>query len=297
MAPNLPSDKELVSFCKEHCSNGNRLVRLTDTIIIKFGFDVTLPEVVTQQYVWEYTDRNIFHVPEPYRFFQEGCIGYFVMEYINGISMSSYLENAKPTEQEAAVHSIVKALDHLTNIPVPDRQGPGPLSNGPPRGYLWSDGGIISSFNTIPELENWLNQLLESYQPNEKMEYFDFKKEKLVMCHTDLAPRNILRTAGGQIAILDWGFAGFYPPIFEIYAFRTRIDREPVFRQILDQLGQEQEDQIQLLAKVEKILLLYGGVINAYVIYNIGENALLTQSRNLDKDAGNFEVKRTQSLL
>lgn len=272
MAPILPSDEEVIALYDERCLVGDRVVHLTDTIIVKFGFDVTAAEAATQQYVWKHVDRSVLCVPEPYRFFRDKSIGYLVMEYINGISMSSYLECANPHEQEAAVNSIVKVLDLLANIPVPNGQGPGPVGNGQPRGYLWSDGGVALSFASIFELESWLNQLLVQYLPNEGTDYFDFTATKLVMCHADLAPRNIIRTAGGQIALLDWGSAGFYPPVFEVYAFRTRVDREPVFAQILGQLGQkEQENTIQLLAKIERIMLFYGDIINMYVIMILGE--------------------------
>ncbi|KAG4437493.1 hypothetical protein IFR05_007003 [Cadophora sp. M221] len=51
MSPFLPSDEELASFCKNNCSAGSRLVRVSDTTIIKFGLDITPAEAATQRYV------------------------------------------------------------------------------------------------------------------------------------------------------------------------------------------------------------------------------------------------------
>ncbi|KAH6720344.1 hypothetical protein BKA61DRAFT_570019 [Leptodontidium sp. MPI-SDFR-AT-0119] len=125
------------------------------------------------------------------------------MEYIDGISMSTYLESASSKEQVDVVNSIVDALDHLATLPVPLRQGPGPAGGGSPRGYLWSDSGLSTSFASIFEMENWLNHILAQYQPDSQTRQFDFAAAKLIVCHTDLAPRNILRLDSGKIALLD----------------------------------------------------------------------------------------------
>ncbi|CZT07040.1 uncharacterized protein RAG0_12643 [Rhynchosporium agropyri] len=223
-----------------------------------------LPKAATQQYVWKHVDQTIFRVPEVYRFFQDESIGYLIMEYIDGINMSTYLERSNLGEQNAVVDKIVEALDYLATIPMPVTQGPGPVGGSPPRGYLWSDSGISSSFATISEMQNWLNQLLTDYLPNFQGNILEFTSANLVVCHTDLAPRNILYLRDGRIALLDWGSAGFYPRVFELYALRTRLDREPIFRSIIRRIRKEEEyeSQIQLLAQIERILLLYGDIID-----------------------------------
>jgi hypothetical protein len=61
---------------------------------------------------------------------------------------------------------------------------------------------------------------------------------------------------------------GFYPHNFEIYAFTTRVNREPIFTKILARLTQEEnyEEQIQRLARIEYILLRHGDSINLCVV-------------------------------
>jgi hypothetical protein len=116
-------------------------------------------------------------------------------------------------------------------------------------------------------MDSWLNDILE-YQPGLSTDKFDFSSAKLVMCHTDLAPRNILWLGDGLLALLDWGSAGFYPQVFEVYAFRTRVNREAIFAKILPRLTQQEdyEEQIQRLGKIEYILLRNGDSINLYVV-------------------------------
>lgn len=51
-----------------------------------------------------------------------------------------------------------------------------------------------------------------------------FQWSKLVMCHLDIAPRNLMLLPDGSLCFLDWAFAGFYPSIFEIYTLKARYE-------------------------------------------------------------------------
>jgi hypothetical protein len=267
--PISATDEELVAFCKANRNGEARIVRLSEAVLIKFGIDVTAAEFANQQFVWEHTSASTFRVPKPIRYFQDRSlgrhlfIGYLIMEFIHGTNLSSYLGSATASEQEKVVDGLIQALDHLAGMPSPTGQGPGPIGGAPPRGYLWSDGGINSRFNSLPELEDFLNTLVD-YASGPNKERFDFVSANLVMCHTDLAPRNILKLDDGRLALLDWANSGCYPRIFEIYALRTRVDREPIFNALLSRLPQEAKDekQIELLASIEKILLQHGDFIN-----------------------------------
>jgi len=284
MAPTLPSDEQLISICKETYRVGQRVIQLSDEITVKFGIGISSAEAATQLYAWKNANPSVIRIPEPYRFFQDESrgpgltVGYLVMENIKGTDLSAYLKSASSLEQDTVVTYLINALNHLSAIPLPAGQGPGPVGGGPLRGYLWSDGGIGSSFASIPSMENWLNKILADYTPDLHGRQFDFTSEKLVMCHTDFAPRNILRLNDGRLALLDWGSAGFYPSIFEKYAFRTRLNREPIFAKILLRLAQvpNEESQIQLLARIEWILMRYSDAINLSVItYDIHAGAII----------------------
>lgn len=191
-------------------------------------------------------------------------MGYLAIEYIDGMNMSTYLESASPEKQTDVVNPIVDAPYHLPTLPIPLNEGPEPAAGSSLRGYLWSDSGLSTSLASFTEMEKWMNRILVEYQPGKQIQQFEFSTSRLVLCHTDLVPRNILRLDNGKIALLDWGSAGFYPPIFEIYAFVIRVNRKPIFASILDRLRLDEahESQIQLLADVERILLFSGVFIN-----------------------------------
>jgi thiamine kinase-like enzyme len=51
--------------------------------------------------------------------------------------------------------------------------------------------------------------------------------ESFVLTHHDLTPRNLLLSPSGQLSILDWDLAGYYPTSFEyasMYNFNIPTD-------------------------------------------------------------------------
>ncbi len=262
------TDQELIAFCEANREGEARIVKLSKAVVIKFGMDVTAAEFENQRYIWEHTKSGPFRVPQPIRYFQDKSlgphllIGYLVMEFIQGTNLSSYLDSTSTYDQEEVVNGLLQALDYLASVPPPVGNAPGPVGGGSLRGYLWSDNGLNSTFSSVTELEDFLNNILADYTL--ERDRFDFTSSDLIMCHGDLAPRNILRLDDGRLALLDWANAGFYPLIFEIYAFRTRVNREPIFKSLLLQLpqGAKCERQIELLASIERFLLWHSDFIN-----------------------------------
>ena len=47
------------------------------------------------------------------------------------------------------------------------------------------------------------------------------KTQSLVFTHHDLAPRNLMVDTKGLLWLVDWDFAGWYPPYFEAAAMHT----------------------------------------------------------------------------
>ena len=279
--PHLMSEEELVKACEEgpFLINGNRdatrLIRLTSQVVVKFGIDVTAEEAATQHYVWTHSNRRVLRVPQVYRFFTDKSRGphlirgYIVMEYINGTDLASYMRRATIGELTPTIKLIAKAVAHLSQIPERISQVPGPVEGGMPRGYIWAEDGASTSFDSAAEMENWLNSRLALYpklaleEPN-WIAKLDLKSRKLVMCHTDLAPRNIILLDDGSICFIDWAFAGFYPYIFEIYALRSRSAFEPIFSEILrwlPSLDQEDEEQLELLRRIQFVQARCGNAL------------------------------------
>ncbi|TVY89959.1 hypothetical protein LAWI1_G004063 [Lachnellula willkommii] len=218
------SEDSLVEYCKQmEKDNGvvgaswgsNRVIKLSDDIAVKYGPGVGPSEAATQELAHRKADPRIVHVPRVYRFFQRednnasgvGVEGYLFMEYVSGQSMD---------EVDLDVHvdiipRVAKIIEHLGQIQIPSNQVPGPIGDDQPQGYLWGDDGAKTTFNSVADMDAWLNKRLALHDKS-----IDLTSYPLVLCHTDLCRRNMILEGDGTIGLVDWGFAGLYPRFFEI---------------------------------------------------------------------------------
>jgi hypothetical protein len=83
-------DDELIAYCANPpvsqilggAPYGNKVIRLSDDQVIKFGIVVTREEAENRKRAFDLVDRNIVRVPRVDRFFEDGSgLGYLVMEY------------------------------------------------------------------------------------------------------------------------------------------------------------------------------------------------------------------------
>jgi hypothetical protein len=227
------TNEEIVTLCQDvrltlGGESGYHVTRIAQNAVVKWGANVSIDEASIQHYVQEHANAYILKVPEVFRFFRIpkncGQCGYLVMEYVEG-------EHVKEALQKEMVPALCSAIRHLWSIPVPVNHHPGPFCGGQPRGYVWSDNGSPRSFRSLAELEAFISWCANS------TERFTFTESSLVICHTDLAARNILRLADGRVCILDWEFAGIYPKCFEIYSLAARSSWEPHCEAVLKELG------------------------------------------------------------
>ncbi|KAF2765396.1 hypothetical protein EJ03DRAFT_339118 [Teratosphaeria nubilosa] len=80
-------------------------------------------------------------------------------------------------------------------------------------------------------LEKYLNSRLRSIA-----EKLDLAKSDMVLCHLDVAPRNVVLT-GQKLWLLNWEAAGFYPRGFEYCALRVNRGRngeDSLFAEMLE---------------------------------------------------------------
>jgi aminoglycoside phosphotransferase len=214
------SEEWLVEFCegaeKENRQiwghkDGDRVVKLSHDIAVKFGHGVTHSEAKTQEFAHRNANPSIVHVPRVYRFFQRNdpswhCPkGYLFMEYVPGESLQELDLNTHTD----IVPRIAKIVAHLGQIQ--DSQIPGPVGGGQPEGYLWGDDGARAAFAGVADMEAWLNKRLSLRNKS-----INLSSYPLVLCHMDLCRRNMVLEENNTICLLDWGFAGLYPRFFEI---------------------------------------------------------------------------------
>lgn len=202
------NDEDILQWCQdphrqrigpEHCTT--KLIKVDDRFVVKFGH-VHPEEFTNQKEAYKLLDQRIVRIPRPYRFFTHDTKGYLLMEYIDG-------EERATIENEADIRSISKVLEYLSTF-----QGtrPGPIAGGASRGLIWSEYEDMT-FRDLDHLEMYLNSRLVRC-----LDTFDLQETQLVLCHLDIAPRNILWPQDGPLCVLDWASAGWYPRFFEYCA-------------------------------------------------------------------------------
>jgi hypothetical protein len=121
------------------------------------------------------------------------------MEFVDGKVID-------PIEDAVSIRKIANILAYFATL---HSQNPGPLGGGPSRGLIFSDTEDVT-FDSTQSMEDWFNSKLSKHNPK-----ISFQGCKLVLCHLDIAPRNLLWLDNGDICLIDWASAGYYPRLFE----------------------------------------------------------------------------------
>ena len=215
--------------------SGRRIVRISEQAVVKFGIGVTECEANNQSGAYLLLDPRVVRVPQVYRFFTKGQYGYIVMEYIKGRVLT-------PLEDPNLIRKVASTLAHMAEI---SRRVPGPVRSGVPRGLLWPENEDLS-FKNVLDVEKYFNSRLRLGGAR-----LVFGQCSVVLCHLDIAPRNILWQEDGSICLLDWEYAGFYPRILEICVQLIIFGRDGDFNRILLQhmprMTEEEERQAKLI--------------------------------------------------
>ncbi|KFY17159.1 hypothetical protein V492_00837 [Pseudogymnoascus sp. VKM F-4246] len=124
---------------------------------------------------------------------------------------TSFMIEVDGWENSAGVHQY-----NVSSLKIPCGP-PGPVNGGIPRGYLFSEDGALTTFNTIPKLNQWINKRLRAKDGEPG---FNFTASECVFYHQDLARRNIIMRPDGSFALLDWEHAGFYSRICAAYCLQ-----------------------------------------------------------------------------
>ncbi|TQB74584.1 hypothetical protein MPDQ_004433 [Monascus purpureus] len=211
------SSEELIRFCIQRGKEGAVfadiigaiVVKVSPTIIVKWGYSVTATEAAMQEFAYKNVNHNIVRVPQVYRFFQDELgRGFLFMDYVPGQKLS----DLDLTVHTDIIPRITHIIAHLGQIK--HGQKPGPIGEKGPQGYLWGDDGVDKPFVSIAHLNRYLNRRLSL-----RNDSIDLSPYPLVLCHMDLVRRNmILGEDKKSIYLLDWAHAGFYPRFYELAA-------------------------------------------------------------------------------
>lgn len=244
----------LVSLCSYFDRKQNpvkqlaAVVRLPGGIFAKFGPTTTPGEAATQEYAHRHLDPNVVKVPQVYRYFQckppsepTWAFGYLFMEYIPGKT----LEELDRDVYKDMTKDIARIVGHLHEV-----QGenvPGPLGGGVPRGNIWGFHDAETEFGSVEELNSWVNRRIAVTNKT-----VDFKNYPLVLCHLDMCRRNIILTEDGSICLVDWGYAGFLPRIYEMAAMEFYNDKySMILRQAVNEAMMLTDEERQDLLSIK----------------------------------------------
>lgn len=218
--------------------HGNRIIRISDDKVVKWGPDVTKEEAENQRIALELVDPRIVRIPRVYAFFtDERGRGYIVMEFIRG-------KIIEPLEDRSAITKVAQVFDYFASL---RHTSPGPLCGGICRGLLFPDTEDLQ-FDTLDEMEKWFNSRLFPHDPKLTIRGFE-----LVLCHLDIAPRNILWQDDGSFYLIDWASAGYYPRLFQFCAQWVIEGKDGKFNSLLlnsmEPLSQEEVEQKEAILR------------------------------------------------
>lgn len=208
MSLRLDNRQAIIDYCRScpddqfigDLRSGNRVVKLPDCdLVVKFGPFVTSHEAENQQEAFKIIDPAILIVPMVHKFFvdDEGW-GYMVSDFISGKTIDPL--------SDSHVQRLTYIFDYFRSITA---NRAGSLCGGPSVGLLWPDTNDLTISN-VQQVEEWFNSRLF---PGDGQVHFD--ASPLVLCHLDIAPRNIIWLDDGRVCLLDWASAGFYPRLLE----------------------------------------------------------------------------------
>ena len=222
------TNDELMAACSNKAYEslvavGRSVVKISEQAVIKNSIGVTEAEANNLRMAYKLLDPYIVRVPRVYRFFTDGNPGYLgekgylVMEYIKGRVID-------PLDDPELIRRVAQAVAHCAETP---GRVPGPLGGGTSQGLLWPQGDRIL-INSTQELERFYNSRLRGDGPRLALGGY-----KLVLCHLDIAPRNILWLEDNSLCLLDWESAGFYPRFFETSQQRYIYGKDGDFNRLL----------------------------------------------------------------
>ncbi|KAJ5689700.1 hypothetical protein N7462_004092 [Penicillium macrosclerotiorum] len=255
------SDQKLLEFCHSPVNkkdiiaeDGGRLViRISESTVVKYGSGVTLAEAMTQEFARRSADITIIHIPQVYRFVTSGATwsseerGYIFMEYVPGQSM----DNVDLSIHPRLVSRIASAIGHLSQI-----QGenvPGSIGGRHLNAFMFGDFSPETRFFSIQDMNGYMNRALAA-----EGESVDMTSYPLVLCHMDLALRNmILHEDNFTISLIDWEYAGFYPRCFEVSMISWTIPGDgyfvPRFLEELNALAPLTDEETRLIRCIARV--------------------------------------------
>ena len=161
------------------------------------------------------------------------------MDYIPGQTLAHVWPTFSTWRRVCVAFTLRRYIRQLRRLKASPTTPPGPLSaHGPRRcespifGQVQSDSGPFASYFDLSAFFNERHGMAMDAKkvPQDdpcRNDLFD-DSEPLVLTHQDLNLRNIIFGDDGRLWIIDWAWAGYYPPWFEYVAMKRQNEDESI---------------------------------------------------------------------
>lgn len=246
------SETDLVQYCQSLPRLKLRLKRLSSALVCKitpsWGFGHR--EYQTQIHARQLLNGDVLRVPQPVRFFTQDLWSYFIMEYIEGVTLEEEYR-----DDDDILERLVNIVLFMQSKTAPK---PGPIDGGPAIGFPWGEGNLETELRSLFDLQSCVDRRLARISGNLRL---DIATSSCVLTHGDFVPRNIIISYQNEIVLVDWERACYYPPLFEVSAIHylqglARIEHSGFFDKIVNRLLArlaESEERLQTLGLVQDI--------------------------------------------
>jgi Phosphotransferase enzyme family len=162
-----------------------------------------------------------------------------VMDYIPGRTLASVWPTLSTWRKIGVAFTLRSYVRQLRRLKASATTPPGPVSaqgaricESPIFGQVQSHRGPFATYSDLSAFFNERHRMamdadkLPQDDPS-RNDLFD-NSEPLVLTHQDLNLRNIIMGEDGRLWIVDWAWAGYYPPWFEYVAMGRQNEDEVI---------------------------------------------------------------------
>lgn len=223
-----------------------RLVHVSDETAVKLGVNLEscYSEALAIDLVRAQTSIPVPRVRRITAHMHPDGFGLIVMDLIrNGRRLHAYWHSLSFWMKIKVILTMRYYIRQIRRIKDVHSSTPGPIGSQPlicsglqfgfdPQGPFPTTTALEEHFRKVLRLAKHRKRFVKSqpeYQPLDEPTF-----SHLVFTHNDLNMRNILLDDNGHLWIVDWGWAGFFPPGFEYLGMRfaAQKDKEPIGWQI-----------------------------------------------------------------
>lgn len=200
----------------------NHVVHIDQNWVVKNSVTPSRAEARAQHAARQLLDLSLVYVPQVYSYFEHNGHGYIVMEHVLGHRCAVL--------SDPQLVKLRTMIDHLHSH---TRLLPGTLGGGRP------DGMVFENYD--PQVGNKSISEWFSIWSRGEVVLTDLPQ---VLCHLDLAPRNIIWKSDGIPCLLDWASAGYYPRALELSSQLLMEGREGAFnKQLIEALSPTEAEE------------------------------------------------------